>query len=144
MKIIDPKTCKKPPKADMYLPLWIQIFGFVLDTLAVAAIPVAILFELWWLLFVTPLFGIFGVAAHLCWCNQKVRILDEETFEYTTFLGKKIVYAFKDIREIRVRTDDYTIFVGEGRVHVESSAVMTETFMLKIEEALSKNEGAAQ
>ena len=79
------------PRADMYLPLWLPAFGIALITGGV----------FFWVLtvFRYTLVGLvlcicfipLGIAAILCWRNQTIVILTPDTFQYTTFLGRKRV-----------------------------------------------------
>lgn len=79
---------------------------------------------------------ILGIAAFLCWRNQRVFMLSDEEFEYTTFLGKRTVYRFSDIRGIRKNGDSMTLFVGDGKVHIESMAVISERFSARVNQVL--------
>ena len=81
--------------------------------------------------------GLLGVAATLCWKNQTIRIIDEDTFEYSTFLGKKIRYRFSEIKKLRVNQDSMTLFVGNGKVHIEAMVVISQELMDKIDTALA-------
>ena len=74
----------------------------------------------------------------LCWKNQTIRILDDEKFEYTTFLGNTRVYRFSDIRELRVNNDSLTLFLTNGKVHIEAMVYMSETLYNKINAEVAK------
>ena len=82
--------------------------------------------------------AVLAVAAVLCWRNQTIQILDEETFEYTTFLGNKKVYSFSEIRSVRKNSDSATLFVGDGKVHIEAMAIMSDRLTEKLDNALKK------
>ena len=84
--------------------------------------------------------GGLGIAAWLCWKNQTIRIVDDDTFEYTTFLGKTTVYRFSDIKELRVNQDSMTLILANGKVHIESMVHMSETLANKIDQAINKND----
>ena len=140
MKIFDSKNCNFNPRADMFLPDWINTLGVVLDAAASVALGVSVTIGVYSIIIFSLLLGSLGIAAYLCWKNQKINIIDENTFEYTTFLGKKTVYKFSDIRELRVNTDSCTLFVGEGKVHIESCARMSIELWDKIDVALKLNQ----
>lgn len=127
--------------ADMYLPTWLLAFGIVLLAIGTA---LCILFAASIFTSIGALvFGILclggGVLAYLCWKNQKIRILSDEEFEYTTFLGSKRNYYFKDIIGLKQNQDSMTLFVGEGKVHMESCAIISDRLANLINAALEKN-----
>ena len=138
MNIFDPKTCRKPPRADMFLPDFLKYFGFFLDAAAVAFLVAAPITHIWGLLIGTLVTGVTGLAAWLCWKNQTIRIIDSNHFAYTTFLGRETVYAFSDIRELKVNPDSMTLILTNGKVHIESMACMSQTLCEKIEAALDR------
>jgi hypothetical protein len=137
MTVFNPRESNKKPRADMYLPVWLNVFGFILDAGAVALLVIAIRTAEWPLLLVTAAAGGLGIAAHMCWKNQTVRILDENTFEYTTFTGKTTRYSFSEIEDLRWNTDSMTLFVGSGKVHIESIAFVSKELSDKIGQVLA-------
>ena len=129
------------PRADMYLPAWMFVlgllfvmFGVILGTvlsilqISVLLVLLAIVVVLW------------GMAMLMWWKNQTIRILSEETFEYCTFLGKKTLYRFDAIRGIKKGSDSTTVFVGEGKVHIESVAIVSERLAERINAQLPEGE----
>ena len=80
----------------------------------------------------------FGIVALLCWKNQSIRMISDEEFEYTTFLGNTYRYAFKDITGLRKNQDSLTLFVGEKKVHIESMAIITERLAERINQELAQ------
>lgn len=139
MKVFDSQSCSFNPRADMFLPDWLNVFGVFLDALALVTLGAAIVFGVYSAIILSLLLGAFGIAAYLCWKNQKINIIDENTFEYTTFLGKKTIYKFSDIKKMRANSDSYTLFVGEGKVHIESCARISKELLDKIDVALKLN-----
>ncbi|MBQ9747455.1 MAG: hypothetical protein IJV98_01605 [Clostridia bacterium] len=130
------------PRADMYLPAWILAFGIVLIVGALGFL-IGFAFTLSVaLIVISVICGVLGVVAILCWRNQTVRILSDSTFEYSTFLGKKTVYTFSEIKGLRRNSDSCTLFVGEGKVHIESCAIMTSRFLEKLDAALAAKGGS--
>ena len=81
---------------------------------------------------------VLGVGALLCWKNQNIVILSGDLFEYTTFLGKKTTYRFSEIKGLRKNNDSYTLFVGNGKVHIESCAILSEELAKRINEQLNR------
>ena len=114
------------PRADMCLPVWLLGMAIVLSTVGgVLGVMTALAFS------ATKAMGavvciVLGVAALLCWKNQTITVLSDTSFEYSDMFGKKTVYYFKDIKGIKKNNDSMTMFVGDGKVHIESSAIITD------------------
>ena len=138
MNVFNPAECEKTPRADMFLPDYLKYFGFFLDLVAAIFLAAAFATQNWGLLIGTLISGVIGVAAGLCWKNQTIRIIDDNHFAYTTFLGKTTVYAFSDIEELRINADSMTLLLTNGKVHIESMVCMSETLLNKIEAELAK------
>ena len=137
MVVFNPEKCGFKPRADMFLPERAKFMSIFLDAVAIFCIVLAVATQRWAIMIGFLLFGVLGAAMYLCWRNQKITIIDEETFEYSTFLGKKTVYRFSDIVRLRKNKDSLTLFVGEGKVHIESMAYMSEELMGRINAALA-------
>lgn len=128
-------------RADMYLPAW--LFGFGLLLLAFGGILLAVSVAVQLPAFLSALaavLALLGVAAVMCWKNQTIRMLDDDCFEYSTFLGKKTVYRFSDIKELRKNTDSMTLFVADGKVHIESIAIVTDRLAERINRELTDSQ----
>ena len=138
MKIFNPTECKATPRADMYLPNFLKYFGFFLDILSLAFLVAAIITQIWGLFIGVLICGGLGIAAWLCWKNQTIKIIDEDHFEYTTFLGKTTVYSFSDIKELRANQDSMSLILTNGKIHIESMVCMSETLANKINQACEK------
>ena len=83
------------PRADMFLPAW--LFGMSLLLLAFGGILMAVFIATQptaFLLIAAAALLLLGVAAMMCWKNQTIRMLNEDCFEYSTFLGKKRFTGF--------------------------------------------------
>ena len=129
------------PRADMYLPAWMFVlgaffvmFGVILGTV-LSILQISVL-----LVVLAILVVVWGMAMLMWWKNQTIRILSEETFEYCTFLGKKTLYRFDAIRGIKKGSDSTTVFVGEGKVHIESVAIVSECLAERINAQLPEGE----
>ncbi len=142
--LLDRIAPEDQPRADMYLPRKMQVFSVVLTVIGIILGVYAFLSFALWAVVIAPLCLILGIAAFLCWRNQKITVLSDETFEYSTFLGKKIVYRFDEIKGIRKNSDSMTMFVGDGKVHIESAAVMTKALTERINRQLALMYGNEQ
>lgn len=125
-------------RADMYLPIWLLAFALLLLVGAVGSGIIAIVL-------LSPIAAaiaggllILGIAAILCWRNQTIRILSDECFEYTTFLGNHKVYRFADITGVKESSDSLTLILGKDKVHIESCALLTERLIVRINENLPR------
>ena len=140
MKIIEERDNEYTTDYDMHLPLWLFVFGIVLIVLSTATVAAYILSRQWAFLITALLLLVLGFAAILCWRNQRIVIIDAQTFEYTTMLGSKHLYRFDEIRYIRQNTDSLTLFVGNGRVHIEFCAVITRRLAARLDLAFGIND----
>ena len=96
-------------KADMYLPTWVLGTGIFFAVCAVAATIIAFVIGNMAILLCDIPFLLIFVAAYLCWKNQKIRILDDLTFEYSTMFGNRKTYAFSQITQVKQNPDSYTV-----------------------------------
>ncbi|MBE6649222.1 MAG: hypothetical protein E7614_06865 [Ruminococcaceae bacterium] len=138
MVIFKSNECNTPPRADMFLPDFLKHFGFFLVFLAVIFLVATFITQIWGLIIGVLICGMLGITAWLCWKNQTIKIIDEDQFEYTTFLGKTTLYRFSDIRDLRANKDSLTLILTNGKVHIESMVCMSETLYNKIEASLSQ------
>ena len=133
------------PRADMFLPVWLLVMGLLLIVVgAIVGIVFAVLQISTLMIVLAAVMVLLGAAALLCWKNQTIRILPNDTFEYSTFLGNKIIYRFGDIKGLKKNTDSMTLFVADGKVHIESIAIVTDRLSDRINkqlEALNGNVG---
>lgn len=128
------------PRADMYLPIWLLSFALVLLAGGTAVILLAIVFLSVPAAIVALASIILGTAALLCWKNQKILMLSDDSFEYTTFLGNKKVYLFSEIVDLKFGIDSMTLLMETGKVHIESSAIITERLVDRINKEMSEKE----
>lgn len=125
------------PRADLYLPVWVLAFCVVLAALGIAAAIYSIAAR-------SVLAGVaailclgLGAAALLCWRNQTIRMLPDDSFEYTTFLGNKKVYRFCEITQARANRDSTTLIARGERIHIEASAIMSQRLADRLNEIFS-------
>ena len=127
---------KENEEYDVHLPNFLLAFGFALIAGAVALVTAY--FFVWEKILLPIAAGalILGVTAILCRRNQKIRVLSDEEFEYTTFLGNSYICRFEDIVALRRNSDSMTLFVGDKKVHIESIAIVSERFAELVNKAL--------
>ena len=126
------------PRADVYLPDKLLAMGLVFLAIGIAGgIYFAFSLQLWAI--AVAICGIvFGVFALLCWKNQSIKILNENQFVYTTMFGRSKTYNFSDIEGIRRNNDSITLLVKGEKVHIESMALMSESFVSLVNNAMEK------
>ena len=130
------------PRADMFLPAWLFVMGLLLSMFgAIVGIVFAVLQISTLIIVLAAGMSLLGVAAILCWKNQTIRMLPNDTFEYSTFLGEKTIYRFGDIKGLKKNTDSMTLFVAEGKVHIESIAILTDRLSDRINKQLEELDG---
>ena len=130
------------PRADMFLPAWLFVMGLLLCVFGtIVGIVFAVLQISTLMIALAAVMVLLGVAAILCWKNQTIRMLPNDTFEYSTFLGNKIIYRFSDIKGLKKNTDSMTLFVAEGKVHIESIAILTDRLSDRINKQLEELDG---
>ncbi len=120
------------PRADMFLPAWLLLFGVILVIGGMGAAVYALAALSFVGAFVALFCCLFGVAAILCWKNQKINIVSESSFEYSTFLGNKKVYYFSDIIGYKQSNDSVTLITKKGNIHIESVAIISDRLMGKL------------
>ena len=125
-KMLGQRFPNEASPADMYLPNRTASTGLVFLTTGIASGIVYAFNQTLWMLFVALGGLAFGIAALMCWKNQSIRVLSDEYFEYKTMFGRIYTYAFRDITRLKRNQDSLTLFVGEGKVHIESNAVISE------------------
>ena len=126
-------------RADMFLPAWLLVMGLLLLVFGMIAGIVFVVLQISALMTVLAVaMVLLGVAALLCWKNQTIQMLPNDAFEYSTFLGKKTIYRFGDIKGLKKNTDSMTLFVADGKVHIESIAIVTDRLADRINKQLEE------
>ena len=67
--------------------------------------------------------------------------MSDEEFEYSTFWGTKPVYRFSDIKLVNMNNGSMTVFVGNGKVYIESMAILSERLVACINRQLENPYG---
>lgn len=131
------KKEQQKPKADMYLPIKLLAMALALMVASVVALNYGLAKGQAALGYAGgAALAVFAVSAFMCWKNQKIRILSQDEFEYTTFLGNAHTYRFDDIAGLKRNKDSMTLLLKNGKVHIESMAVLSPELVEKINTAL--------
>lgn len=126
------------PRADMFLPDRLLAMAIIFLAGGTAcAIYAFIHFAIWTVACAIP--GVaLGVFALLCWKNQKIHVISNEQFTYTTMFGNTKTYSFSDIQGLRKNQDSMTLFVANQKIHIESMALLSDRLIERIDEALER------
>jgi len=115
------------PRADMFLPAWFVIMGLLLCIFGTIGVIVFLVLPISVpMLMLTAVTVLLGVAVLLCWKNQTIHMLPNDAFEYSTFLGKKKIYRFCDIKTVKKSTSSTTLYVADGKVYIDALAIVTD------------------
>ena len=94
----------------------------------------------WFYLVLGVAFLLCCIGILLCYRNQRIYVLSDEEFQYSTFFGNKKIYRFDEITALRKNRDSLTLFLGKSKVHIESSAVMSDKLRALIIEQFKKQD----
>ena len=108
---------KKHSEKDMYLPAW--LLGLAVVFFAAAVLCVIFIHDR------LLICALVGIAAALCWNNQWIEVINEEEFVYSSMFGRKTTYRFADIVEVKKNADSQDLIFSDGKVHIESCAVVS-------------------
>ena len=122
---------------DMHLPIWVCGLGIVFLISAVVLFVLAILKSIFCLVGVVACLG-FGCSAILFWKNQWIMMVDDNEFVYSTMFGKKTHYRFSQIKDLKQNADSSTMIFENGKVHIESCAIMSDRFVSAVNSVLEK------
>ena len=123
-------------KKDLYLPVWVCALGIILIIGALVFLYFSI--KYYYLLIGTIICLGVGIAAILCWKNQWVEVIDDHSFIYSTMFGKQIKYHTSQIVELKENPDSMTLILNNGKVHIESCAIISERFIEMITKRLDR------
>ncbi len=118
---------------DVCLPTWILITGLVFVSLGIVF---QVCWQEWLVLICSSL---IGLAAILCWANQWVIIVDEQTFISSTMFGIKRTVRFCDIVKYKIstgRSPDGWLTTRFCRVFIESNAYISKRFAQAVNASL--------
>ena len=131
-------TDEEAVKADMHLPEKLVAFGIALIILGFILLSAFIITRILPLLLFSVLVFIISPFTFLCYKNQRIYILSDEEFEYSTFMGRKTIYKFSDILALKINSDSQTLILKNGKVHIESMAVISDRLAELINKELER------
>jgi len=125
-------------EGDMFLPERMLSIALTFLLLGIGCGVALFFVQNYYLIVFCPSGLVMGVISILCWKNQRIEVLSDEVFRYTTFLGKSYEYRFSDITMLRRNRDSMTLFLGENKVHIESMAILSDRLVDLINKALAE------
>lgn len=129
------KGYEKMQKKDMYLPVWVCILGVVFLIAGVVCIVLSIA-KAWYNVIWALALLCIGAAAILCWRNQWAEMVNDQEFVYSTMFGRHSKHRFSEIRGIKQNSDSMTLLLENGKIHIESCAVISDRFANRINSML--------
>ncbi len=94
--LLGTKISDENPRADMYLPARTLAMSAVFMIVGIGVGVYAVMTLSIKAAIIAAIGIILGIGAFLCWHNQKIVMVSENWFEYTTLLGKTTSYRFDD------------------------------------------------
>ena len=132
------RISEKEKNADMRLPTKVSAFGVAMTFCGLFLVIISIISSAFAMLFFALLSFLIAAFAFLCYKFQRIYILSETEFEYTTFWGKKKIYKFEHIRAIKTNTDSHVLIFTKGRINIETSAILSEKLKILFNKELKR------
>lgn len=82
-----------------------------------------------------------GVLMLLAWKNRVIRMLPGDRFEYVNAFGRKQVYSFTDISELRKGFLCWNLILGDRKIQIDSDAVVSERLSRRLAARKQELEG---
>lgn len=135
-KIKTLKQDKGKVRGDMYQPSAMLTLSVILIVVGLCCIFGAAINLTAYNIIISIVFITAGVLLFLLWKNQKIKIISDTEFEHTCPFGKKTVYKFSDIKSLRRGSPIARLYVGEGRINIFSTSIMSPELIERIDKAL--------
>lgn len=125
-------------RADMYLPIYIAVLGFLMISGGLILFGYTFIEKYATTAYFGAILIVLGTLAIMCWKNQTAEMLNDEEFVYTTFLGNSYTLRFDDILALRANHDSMTLILKDRKVHIESSAIISDRFAQAINKKIER------
>ena len=123
------------PWADMCLSSAFLILDLILLFSSTAFTVYAIVKNAVLLLLSVP-FVCFFVYGVFSWNNRVIRMLSDDTFEFTTSFGRKKLYHFSDITDLKKDRDSRILCVAHEKIFIKDLAFVSDRFEARVQQAL--------
>ncbi len=140
MTLVDDK-----PRADMFMPAWMVSLGLLCTMFGVILGIVMVAVKMPFLLILlSAVLVVFGIATLMFWKNHKIHMLSDDEFRYHTWLGKKHVYRFDEIKDVKKAHGYSFLFIGERKVYIDSAALFTKRLSDRLNRRVEELHGSEQ
>lgn len=116
------------PECVVYMPKWMFFFGMAMYVIGAVFLIVLCAEKKWFQAIPGIGFMIFGAIAMACQLNQRAVKLTDGTYVYSTMFGKKKHFSADDRIGMRYNSDSVTVFLKNGKIHIESLAQISDDF----------------
>ena len=123
------------PWADMCLSSAFLILDLILLFSSTAFTVYAIVKNAVLLLLSVPFvcfFRIWGILLE----QSRIRMLSDDTFEFTTSFGRKKLYHFSDITDLKKDRDSRILCVAHEKIFIKDLAFVSDRFEARVQQAL--------
>lgn len=127
------------PWADMCLSSAFLILDLILLFSSTAFTVYAIVKNAVLLLLSVP-FVCFFVYGVFSWNNRVIRMLSDDTFEFTTSFGRKKLYHFSDITDLKKDRDSRILCVAHEKIFIKDLAFVSDRFEARVQQALTERQ----
>lgn len=124
-------------RADVFLEIWILWTGIIFFFGSIGLSFYAVYIHEYLYFVLVALAFVMSIYAFLSWKNNKINLVGSDKFEHTNFLGKKRVFAFKDLDKYRVRDGNITLYFGKEKVFIDKASYMSERFSALLKPAMN-------
>ena len=127
------------PRGDAYMPSWVLFLSLIYLVTGLFLILVLDFSIMPPVIFAMAAFLVLvGSGIFLCWKNQKIQILSDDLFEYSSFFGKKTVFRFDQISRIKIKTNCIILFVGTKKLYLDAMAIVSKRLQMKIYQVICR------
>lgn len=130
---------REKDEADMHLPGLVFGIGIFFAAAAAAVTIFAVVSGFYAAAAADILLLPLAAAAFLCYNNQKIWVVNDKIFEYSTMFGKRKRYEFDRVEKIVQNVDSFTVFAEGDRIHIESMAVCSRRLIDLLIKSADKN-----
>lgn len=129
------------PWVDMCLPSFFLIVILILLLSGIACTIYAIIKKAVLLIF-GAIIICFSIYSIFSWKNRTIHMLSDDTFEFTTPFGRKKLYHFSDITDLKRDRNSHILHVAHDKIFISDMAFISERFEKRVHQALAERRPA--
>ena len=132
------------PWVDMCLPSFFLIVILILLLSGIACTIYAIIKKAVLLIF-GAIIICFSIYSIFSWKNRTIHMLSDDTFEFTTSFGRKKLYHFSDITDLKKSRNKYDrdsriLCVAHKKIFISDMAFVSDRFEMRVQQALTERQ----